>query len=55
MSIGISGKILDCIKSIYEDGKAGLNVNGHITDWIFIDFGVKQGTPYHQHCLDFYQ
>ncbi len=43
MSIGISGKILDCIKSIYEDGKAGVNVNRHITNWFSIDFGVKQG------------
>ncbi len=43
MSIGISGKILDCIKSIYEDGKTGVNVNGHIIVWFYIDFGVKQG------------
>ncbi len=43
LSIGICGKILDCIKSIYEDGKAGVNVKGHITDWFSIDFGVKQG------------
>ncbi len=38
MSIGISVKILDCIKSIYQ----GVNVNGHITDWFSIEFGVKQ-------------
>ncbi len=43
MSIGISGKILDCIKSIYEDGKVGVNENGHITDWFSIDLEVKQG------------
>ncbi len=42
MLIGISRKILDCIKHIYEDGKSGVNVNGHI-DWFSIDFGVKQG------------
>ncbi len=43
MSIGISDKIRDCIKSIYEDidDKAGVNVNGHITDWFSIYFGVK--------------
>ncbi len=52
ISIGISGKILDCIKNIYEDDKAGVNVNGHITDWFSIDFRVKQGTPYHQPCLN---
>ncbi len=39
MSIGIRGKILDCIKSIYEDGKAGVIVNGHITDCFCIHFG----------------
>ncbi len=43
MSIGISGKILDCIKSIYENVKAGVNVNGHITYWFSRDFEVKQG------------
>ncbi len=43
MSIGISGKILECIKCIYEDGKASVNVNGHITNWFSIEFGVKQG------------
>ncbi len=32
MSIGIICKILDCIKIIYEVGKAGVNVNRHITD-----------------------
>ncbi len=43
MSIGISGKILDCIKCIYEDGKTSVNVNRHFTDWLSIYFGVKQG------------
>ncbi len=27
---------------MYEDGKAGVNVNGHITDWFSINFGVKE-------------
>ncbi len=42
-SLGISGKILNCIKNIYDGSKSGVNVNGYITDWFSSDYGVRQG------------
>ena len=43
ITLGISGKILKCIKNIYHQCKCAVNVNGHITNWFSSDFGVRQG------------
>ena len=43
MTMGVSGKILDCIKNIYDGCKCGVDVNGHITKWFSSNFGVRQG------------
>jgi len=40
---GIGGKLYNCIKSIYQDSKACVSLNGHLTPSFFTNFGVKQG------------
>ena len=42
-SLGLSVKILTAVKSLYSDVKCALNVNGHITRFLDVDLGVKQG------------
>lgn len=43
MQMGVSGKILDCIRNIYHDCKCGVDLNGNITDWFSCNYGVRQG------------
>ncbi len=42
LCLGVGGKMYNCLKSIYSNCKAGLNVNGHITDLFSNVFGVRQ-------------
>ena len=42
-ALGLSGKMLNAIKSLYSDVKCAINVNGHITEFLDVDLGVKQG------------
>ena len=41
--MGIRGKIFKCLKCMYDGCKAGVNVNGYVTDWFETEYGVKQG------------
>ncbi len=43
LSLGVGGKMYNCLKSIYSNCKAGVNVNGYITDLFSNVFGVRQG------------
>ena len=42
-SLVLNGKILNAVKSLYSDVKWAVNVNGHITRFLDVDLGVKQG------------
>ena len=43
MSIGISGKILDAIQSLYERVQCTVKVNDLFSPWFPVTHGVKQG------------
>ncbi len=43
LSLGVGGKMYNCLKSIYSNCKAGINVNGYITDFFSNVFVVRQG------------
>ena len=43
MSIGIRGKILDAIQSLYNSMSCSVKVNNFQTDWFNVTQGVKQG------------
>ena len=43
LSMGIGGKVYNCIKNMYDGCKASINLNGHITESFMTEFGVKQG------------
>ncbi len=43
LSLGVDGKMYNCLKSIYSNCKAGVNVNGYITDLFSNVFRVRQG------------
>ena len=40
---GVSGKLLNGIKSMYDGSKACVRVNGSLSEWFDIDSGVRQG------------
>ncbi|WP_143558637.1 RNA-directed DNA polymerase, partial [Solemya velum gill symbiont] len=40
---GVTGKLLAAIKSIYQDVKSCVRINGLKTDWFDINCGLKQG------------
>ena len=42
-NIGVSGNMLESIKTLYAECKASVNVNGSYTDFFNITAGVKQG------------
>ena len=42
-SVGISGKMLTAIKSLYNNVKCSVWINGHMTDWFSVHSGLKQG------------
>ena len=41
--MGLNGRILNAVKSLYSDVKCAINVNGLITQFLDVDIGVKQG------------
>ena len=43
MSVGISGKILDAIQSLYENVQCTVKVNDLFSPWFPVTNGVKQG------------
>lgn len=43
MSIGINGKEIQCIKNLYWNQTAQVDINGELTDSIIISRGVRQG------------
>ncbi|VDI71128.1 Hypothetical predicted protein [Mytilus galloprovincialis] len=43
MSIGINGKFLKGLQSLYVDVRYAVKVNGHMTDMFGVNMGVKQG------------
>lgn len=43
MSLGIKGKILTAVQSLYNDVKCAVKVNEHLTPFINVHQGVKQG------------
>jgi hypothetical protein len=40
---GISPKLLSALKSLYQEVKCCVRVNGHNTDWFKVSVGLKQG------------
>ena len=42
---GVKGKLFKSLAMIYEDAKAGVELNGAITNWFGIKAGVRQGDP----------
>ena len=42
---GISGNVLQCIRSLYAQSRVSVNVNGQFTDFIKVLVGVRQGDP----------
>ena len=40
---GISGRMYNCLKNIYANCESAVNVNGFITQFFNIDYGVRQG------------
>ena len=43
VSAGISGKMMTAIKSLYNNVKCSVRINGHMTDWFDVNSGLKQG------------
>ena len=43
LNMGINGKIYECVRNIYVNSNACLNLNGHLSEKFSTDFGVKQG------------
>ncbi|KAK6191131.1 hypothetical protein SNE40_002872 [Patella caerulea] len=39
----VNGKILNALRSLYNNTKCAVNVNNHLTDWFDVTLGVKQG------------
>lgn len=42
-ALGINGKIFEAIHSLYDNVKCAVNVNGHMTSYLDVALGVKQG------------
>ena len=42
-SLGLSGKILHGIQSLYTDVKCAVNVNTYVTSFLDVNLGFKQG------------
>ena len=42
-TIGLNGKILKAIQSLYESVSCSVKVNNHLTDWFNVRNGLKQG------------
>ena len=44
-SIGVSGRMLKAIESLYSSVSACVRINGHLTDWFTVKTGLRQGYP----------
>ena len=42
-SIGIHSKIVDVIKSMYDNSECALTIDGNLTSWFKVNVGVRQG------------
>ena len=42
-SLGLNGKILKAVKSLYSDVKCCVQLNGTKSDWFSVSSGLKQG------------
>lgn len=42
-NIGLNGKILSALKSLYRNVTSSVRVNGHYTDWFDVKCGLRQG------------
>ena len=42
-NIGVQGKILNCLMSMYNDIRCSVRVNGKLSEWFPVDIGLKQG------------
>ena len=42
-TIGIHGQFLQTLKSLYEGVKCAVKINGHMTEWLNVQTGLKQG------------
>ena len=40
---GVNGELLSAVKSLYDNGKACVNVQGQKSDWFGVGQGVRQG------------
>ena len=43
LKYGINGNMYNNLRNIYSDSKSCVKVNGFLTDWIDIEYGVRQG------------
>ena len=43
LKLGFNGKLLRCIRSIYNANKTCININGYTTEYFTMQYGVKQG------------
>lgn len=47
MVVGISGNMLQTIKSMYSNLKSCIRLSGTLTNWFSTDVGVRQGGKLH--------
>ena len=43
IKLGISGRMLEALKSLYNEVKCAVRINGQISDWFDVKIGLKQG------------
>ena len=43
IKLGISGRMLKALKSLYNEVKCAVRINGQISDWFDVKIGLKQG------------
>ena len=41
--LGISGRMLEALKSLYNEVKCSVRINGQMSDWFDVKIGLKQG------------
>ena len=42
-TIGVKGKILQAMQSLYENVECAVRINGELSSWFGVNNGVKQG------------
>ena len=43
IKLGISGRMLEALKSLYKEVKCAVRINWQISDWFDVKIGLKQG------------